>query len=256
MIAQLHLILPTVFGFSAVLYLWLAVRVSRASCETSNNMISYFLFLIGLMVAGSAFAYEAKDLNIYGIGRTLSFFSAGFLPIVFYSIYRQFTSGHAHPLLLVLLSIIPVVSTGLAMTNELHQLIWTVVETDGELRYSNANEHVWFNRVHAPFAYGLFGFSIIALMGRLPSIAVAHRRKVVLLIVCAVLPYTVSLSNVVLKFGPIDFPVHISDPCCFCCRFTGGQVWRCVSTILVRSPIKPCSIMFVIPSLSSIGRNG
>ena len=183
MIDQLHLILPAVFGLCAVLYLWLAIRVSRASSESSNNMISYFLFLIGLMVAGSAFSYEATDLNIYGIGRTLSFFSAGFLPVVFYIIYRQFTSGKAHPLVLVLLAIVPVVSTGLAMTNELHQLIWTVIETDGEVRFSYPDEHVWFNRVHGPFAYGLFGFSIIALTGRLPSIAVAHRKKVLLLII-------------------------------------------------------------------------
>lgn len=206
MIDQLHLVLPTVFGFSAVLYLWLAVRVSRASSESSNNMISYFLFLIGLMIAGSAFTYETKDLNIYGIGKTLSFFSAGFLPVVLYNIYRQYTSGKAPPLLLALLSIIPVVSTGLAMTNELHQLIWTVVESEGQTRFSFASEHVWFNRVHGPFAYGLFGFSIIALIGRLPSIAVAHRKKVLLLIICALLPYSISLSNVVLNFGPADFP--------------------------------------------------
>ena len=206
MIDQINVILPTVFGFAAVLYLWLAVRVSRASMDSSNSNVSFFLFLIGIMIAGSGFAYDTNNLSNYGIGRTLSFFSSGFIPIVFYSIYREYTSGKPHILVLVLLSIIPVISTGLAMTNELHQLIWTVVETDGEVRYSYASEHVWFSRVHGPFAYGLFGFSIIALTGRLPSIALAHRKKILILIICAVLPYVVSVGNVVLKFGPVEFP--------------------------------------------------
>lgn len=206
MINQLDAILPAVFGFSAVLYLWLAVRVSRASTESSNSAISYFLFLIGMMVAGSGFGHNAVDPNIYGIGRTLSFFSAGFLPVVFYSIYREFTAGKSHGFVLALFSIIPVISTGLAMTNELHHLVWTIVEVDGVVRFTDANEHVWFNRVHAPFAYGLFGFSLIALAGRLPSIALAHRKKVMLLIICAVLPFAVSIGNVVLRIGPPNFP--------------------------------------------------
>jgi hypothetical protein len=92
LIEQLDTILPTVFGLATVLYLWLAVRVSRESSEGSNNTVSYFLFLIGMMTAGSAFAYQTTDANIYGIGRTLTFFSAGFLPVALYSIYRQFTS--------------------------------------------------------------------------------------------------------------------------------------------------------------------
>ena len=70
---QFTLMLPVVFGFAAVLYLWLAVRVSRATQPQSNNAISYFLFLIGAMIAGSAFAFGTDDSNIYGIGRTLSF---------------------------------------------------------------------------------------------------------------------------------------------------------------------------------------
>ena len=68
MIEGLDLILPTGFGFAAVLYLWLAVRVSRASIGLSNSAISYFLFLMGIMVAGSAFAYNTADANLYGIG--------------------------------------------------------------------------------------------------------------------------------------------------------------------------------------------
>ena len=52
MIDQLTLILPTAFGFAAVVYLWLAVRVSRASTQSANSAISYFLFLIAAMVGG------------------------------------------------------------------------------------------------------------------------------------------------------------------------------------------------------------
>lgn len=205
-IEAFELILSTAFGLVSALYLWIAVRVSRASSDHSNNAVSYFLFLIGMMIAGSAFTFDTVDTGIYGIGRTLTFLSSGFLPVVLYSIYREFTIGRPPILLLVALSIIPVISTLLAMTNPLHQMIWSVVETNGVVRFTNAGDHLWFNRVHAPFAYGLFGYSIIALAGRLPSIALAHRRKVILLLVCAVLPFAVSVGNTILKIGPPSFP--------------------------------------------------
>ena len=206
MASQIMTALPAVFAFSAVIYLWLSVRVSRASQESSNNAVAFFLFLIGLMVAGSAFSFNTTDQNLYGIGRTLTFFSNGFIPVVFYSIYREFTAGKPHGVVLAALSVIPVISTLLAMTNSMHHLIWTVVEIDGHLRFSNAGSHVWFSRVHAPFAYGLFGFSLVAMAGRLPSIARAHRRKLVLLLGCAILPLGVSVSNVLLGIGPPSFP--------------------------------------------------
>jgi diguanylate cyclase (GGDEF)-like protein/PAS domain S-box-containing protein len=205
-IASLDLILPAAFGLAAVIYLWLAVRVSRASGDSSTNAISYFLFLIGTMVAGSAFAYNATDENIYGIGRTLSFLSGGFLPVVLYMIYREFTVGRPGKLALAVLSIVPVATTLLTITNPLHDMIWSTVEVDGIVRFTDASEHTWFNRVHAPVAYGLFGYSIIALAGRLPTIARAHRRKVVLLLACAVMPFFVSLCNTLLKIGPPTFP--------------------------------------------------
>ena len=54
----------------AVAYAALAVRVSRSGLQYANSMISFFLFLIAGMLAGSAFSYGATDANIYGIGRT------------------------------------------------------------------------------------------------------------------------------------------------------------------------------------------
>jgi len=206
MLERLDLVLPTFFGFAALLYLWLAVRVSRASAHSSNSAISYFLFLIGAMVAGSAFTYGTEDANLYGIGRTLGYFAAGFLPVVLYGIYREYTVGSTHSAVVAMLSVIPVVSTALAITNPLHHMMWAAVETESGMRFTNATEHLWFNRVHAPFAYGLFGYSIIAMFGRLPTIARAHRQKIILLLVCAVLPYLVSLGNNILGIGPIDFP--------------------------------------------------
>ncbi len=206
MIESLNLILPTAFGLAAVIYLWLAVRVSRASTGSSHNAISYFLFLIGIMVAGSAFVYNTTDADLYGIGRTLSFFSASFLPVVLYMIYRDFTVGRPSALMLTVLSIVPVATIVLTITNPLHHMIWAIVETDGVTRFTDVNEHLWFNRIHAPFAYGLFGYSIIALAGRLPTIARAHRKKVILLLVCAVMPYAVSVGNTLLDIGPPTFP--------------------------------------------------
>jgi len=206
MIEQLDDILPPILAFTTVLYLWMAIRVSRASIESANNTVSHFLFLVGMMTAGSAFAYGATDPHLYGIGRTLTFFSAGFVPVALYSIYREFTVGKSPVLAIAALSIIPIVSTGLAMTNDLHHLIWSVVEIDGEVHFTQPDEHFWFKRVHAPYSFGLFGFSLIAMAGRLPTIARAHRRKIILLLTCAALPFAVSVGNTLLRIGPIEFP--------------------------------------------------
>ena len=190
----------------AVAYAALAVRVSRSSPQYANSMVSFFLFLIAGMLAGSAFSYNATDANLYSIGRTLSFFSAGFIPIIFYMIYRDYTVGPPSTLILIVLSIVPMVTTGLALTNSMHNIIWVVNETASGLSYSEITDHYWYNRIFAPFSYGLFAYSAIALMGRLPSIAPAHRKTISLLLVCALLPFAVSIANTFLGMGPPDFP--------------------------------------------------
>jgi PAS domain S-box-containing protein len=96
------------------------------------------------------------------------------------------------------------------VTNPLHEMIWSVVETADGTRFTAATEHAWFRRVHAPFAYGLFGYSLVALAGRLPTIARAHRTRVLLLLVCAALPFATNFANTLLKIGPYDFPATSS----------------------------------------------
>ena len=198
--------LPPILATVAIAYVILALRVSRSGPQHADNMVSFFLILIGGMLAGSAFSYNASDANLYGIGRTLSFFSAGFIPIVFYTIYRNFTAGPPSALVIVMLSIIPVATTGLALTNSLHSIIWVAHETANGLSTSIITDHYWYNRVYAPFTYGLFAYTAIALVGQLPNIAPAHRKTILMLLVGAVLPFLVSIANNILGIGQSGFP--------------------------------------------------
>lgn len=196
--------LPMIFALAATIYLGLAVFVSRSSPQ---SVIGFFLFLLGIMVAGAAFSYGTSDPHLFGIGRVLSFFAAGFIPVTFYSIYRQYTVGPARTIVIAILSIIPIATTALAMTNSMHGMIWGVLETPDGPVFSDVTSHWWFTRVHAPFAYGLFGLSLLALGGRLSSIAPAHRTKILVLLICATVPFAGSIANTFFGVGPLDFPV-------------------------------------------------
>jgi diguanylate cyclase (GGDEF)-like protein/PAS domain S-box-containing protein len=199
----LETMLPPIFGFAGVIYLGLAVYVSRSSPQ---SVVGFVMFLMGVMVAGTAFAYGATDITLFNIGRVLNFAAAAFLPVAFYAVYRQFTATPPNPFMLALLLIIPLCTTALALTNTWHGLVWTVTETDVGLQFSKTTDSLWFRQVHAPYSYGLFGLAAIALTSRLSSIAPAQRRTVVLMLVCALLPFSLSFANNFFGFGSPDFP--------------------------------------------------
>ena len=202
--------LPMVFGLAGLAYLWLAVRVARASQQSAGSSISYFLFLIGALLTGTAFWYGTSDLNLFGIGRTLTLFATGFIPVVMYAIYREYTVGRPSYRLIALLSIVPATTTVLAITNPAHGLLWSAAVVDGGIQFSHVRDFAWLRNVHMPLAYGLFAYALVALAGRLPTIARAHRRKVVLLLVCAFLPFAVNIANTMFDIGRYEFPYTAS----------------------------------------------
>ena len=213
MMEILDLLLRPTFFIAAAIYIALAVRVTRSSPQHANSVIAFFPDADWCAVAGSAFSYGTQDPNIYGIGRVLAFFASGFLPLAFFVVYREYTVGPPHPLIIAMLSVIPIATTLLALTNSMHNIIWAVVETETGSYFSDITDHYWFSRVHAPFMYGLFLYAVIGLVGRLPTIAPAHRKTVILLLGCALLPFLVSISNVYLGMGPPDFPFVLIVVC-------------------------------------------
>ena len=207
----LDLLLRSALGIGALLYLVLAVRVARAGSQYGSSVIAFFFFLAGLLVAGAAFSFATDDPRLYGIGRTLTFFSSGFLPVVFYVVYREYTVGPPRAILIAMLSVIPIATTVLALTNSVHGIVWAVVESETGIRFTDVTEHFWFNRVHMPFIYGVFLYTAFSLAGRLPTIALAHRRFVIILLVSAALPFAASVMNIVLKIGSLEFPFTASS---------------------------------------------
>ena len=206
MLDNLTLILPLVFAIAAIIYLWLGIRTSHQAGPEEYNAIGPILFLIGVMIAGSALTFNTIDPAVYNVGRVLGFFSAGFLPVVLFTIYRQYVVGTPSKQVLAVLSIVPVLTLILAVSNPWHNMLWAIVDSGGEKRYTHASEHFWFSSVFAPYAYGLFAFSAAALASRLPTVAAAYKRKVTVLLICAVLPFAVSFANTQLGIGPPDFP--------------------------------------------------
>ena len=206
MLDWLQQLVPPFLGVVAIAYAGLAVRIMRSGRQYANSMISFLMCLFAGFLAGAAFSYGATDAALFGVGRMLSFFSVGFIPIVFYIIYREYTVGTPGTLVVAILSIIPVATTALALTNSMHNFLWVAVETAGGLSVTEVTEHYWYNRAFSPFVYGLLGFAAIALAGRLSSIASAHRKTVSLLLVCGMLPYLVALTTTLTDIGPPEFP--------------------------------------------------
>ena len=200
------LVINPLLAVAAVAYGALALRVSRSGQQYQNSMVSYFLVLVAGMLAGSAFSYGATDVDLYNVGRALSYSSAVFLPLVFYSIYREYTVGPPPAAVIAALAVVPVLSLILALTNSMHNLLWVATEVPGGVMHSDMTEHLFYTRVYAPYTYGLFAYTAIALAARLPTIAPAHRVTVARLLGFAVLPFAISIANTFLGMGAQDFP--------------------------------------------------
>ena len=203
-------IVPLVLAVFAVLYLGLAAFVARSTPQNPNHLISGFHVLIACYVASAAFSYGATDATLFGVGRVLALFSASFIPVMFYLVYRRYTVGAPHPLVIAMLSIVPIATTVLALTNAQHGMIWSAVETETGLVYSAFRDHTWYMRVHVPFAYSLFAYSAVAFIAHLPMIAPAHRGIIGMMLTCALLPYAVNIANNFLGMGPPEFPFTAS----------------------------------------------
>lgn len=194
--------LPALLGLASILYLALAVHLLRRSPQ---SLIGLFVLAFGIIVAGPVFYYGTDDAVRYGIGRVLSYAGSGLVPVLFFALYRQFVGAISRPVIGALL-VIPAITVLLALSNAWHGLLWVPVASEAGNGFTDINRHAWFRYVFAPYAYGLFGFTWIALLSRLDTIAPAQRGRITLLLVISALPFGISFANTMLGLGSIEFP--------------------------------------------------
>ncbi len=194
-------------GIGAVAYAALALQIGRNQARHGRSMLSYLMLLFAGLLAGSAFSYGASTVELYNVGRALSFIAAGFLPLSAYLLYTEYSSTRPGKLPIGLLLVIPVVTIAMALTNSSHSWLWAAYAAEDGLRVSSVTDHGWYTAVYAPYVYGLVGVAGITMAARLPSLAAAHRKTVSMLLACAMLPFAVNIANTFLAMGPPDFPL-------------------------------------------------
>jgi diguanylate cyclase (GGDEF)-like protein len=103
-----------------------------------------------------------------------------------------------------LLLVVPVVSVGMAATNEWHHLLWTNVTLIDAWGVTAIYEHgPWFG-AEAAYAYGLVGVGLVALVVAIFRYPVAYAARIRLVIVGSLVPICAS----VLYASGLDAPVH------------------------------------------------
>jgi diguanylate cyclase (GGDEF)-like protein/PAS domain S-box-containing protein len=200
-------VLRLLFAVAAAIYVALGIRTLRSVPEFANGVVAWLLLLIGVLLAGTALSYATSSPPVAEVGRVLSVFASGFLAVAFYVVYREYTVGPAKPAVVALLSIVPLATVVLAVTNPMHGMIWAQAATAAGSNIYEVTEQLWFSRVHAPYLYGLIAYALMGMGMRLPTIAPAHRGTVMILIASGLVPLTVSVGNLVWGIAPPGVPL-------------------------------------------------
>ena len=195
-------------GLAAVLSVFLAERAWRGreaargvaiSMVFMGMVIIWWIALYALEIASMSesvkeFAYYAKFVGIVAA------------PVAWFLFAMEY-GGHqiwATRQRLMLLSIIPIITTLLIWTNNAHHLMWqsfSIVQ-NGEFSLTNTPPAVWF-WVHSAYSYLLILSSTFVLFRQFISSPSVYRRQLIALLVAIIAP---TVANVITLFGnlPLD----------------------------------------------------
>jgi len=207
MIPMSYSVVMIALGLAAVLSVFLAARAWRGRATAPGValamtfmmlvivwwLVLYMLEIAATNAAVKEFAYYAKFLGI-AIG-----------PVAWFLFAMEY-SGHtiwASRQRLVLLSIIPVITTILIWTNNSHHLMWQSfsIVSNGEFTLTDTPPAIWF-WVHSAYSYLLILSSTFVLFRQFISSPSVYRRQLIALLVAIVAP---TIGNIVTLFGNLPF---------------------------------------------------
>lgn len=207
MLTFLATVLPPTFGAAAFVYLALAVSVLHPLGSMRDNATGYLLLLTGIYLAATGLWFGSTEAILVGAGRTLSLFASGFLPVALYALYRGYAGQPLARWEFGVLCIVPVTTFLLVLTNPVHGAFLRADAMTPSYHYADLARHPWFSYLFMPYSYGLFGYSLFALAGKLSGLSRAHRKPVIGVIASAALPALGWLLQPVTGIDPGQLPI-------------------------------------------------
>lgn len=191
----LDILLATLLSVSAVCYLLLGVRLVSLRSDAGRMPAGALFMIISFWVVGGAVELMSTSFMMFSVGRTLHFIGTALLPVSAYLCFRELVGSVAPTRMVVLLLLIPVVSITLAATNQYHEFMWYLPATNvaGEFLTRPRQWGTWFLFMHAPYSYAVMAAAVVTLVAHFSTVATAHRRGLLLLIVACIAPASATL---------------------------------------------------------------
>ena len=210
---NLHVALSVLLIFSAACYALLGLRLVVSRREVGSVPIGVLFIVIALWVMGGAIELLSSSFTMFSIGRTGHFIGTALVPVVAYVCFREYTGTDTTGSRLAVLMIIPLISIGLAATNQYHELMWygPFVNETGEFLTYPAEWGPWFLFAHLPYSYIVIGVAIFTLLAHSSAVAPAHRRGLFLLTAACIGPliataaYDVGVGPDTISYVPLVF---------------------------------------------------
>jgi diguanylate cyclase (GGDEF)-like protein len=210
---NLHVALSVLLIFSAACYTLLGLRLVVSRREVGSVPIGVLFIVIAFWVMGGAIELLSSTFTMFSIGRTGHFIGTALVPIVAYVCFREYTGTETTGSRLAVLMIIPLISIGLAATNQYHELMWygPFVNEAGDFLTYPAKWGPWFLFAHLPYSYIVIGAAIVTLLAQSSAVAPAHRRGLFLLTAACIVPlaataaYDVGVGPDTISYVPLAF---------------------------------------------------
>lgn len=176
-------IITAIAAFVAIGFLW----DKRKSQEV--KYLIYLEFFVSIWAIAYAFEFATYDLPTKIFWSKLSYFGIAFLPVLYFLFTTAFSQKNKliNTRNIILLSIIPVLTIGLILTNDIHKLVWKDVTQDPVLNVAHYHHGVWF-WIYWGYAMILFASGLYNLIHSIYKFTAYYKSQITILLFASIIP--------------------------------------------------------------------
>lgn len=195
-------------GITAILSVTLAIRAwrQRSVSGAVAASIAFLMLAVIWWIVGYTFEIVSVDPSLKLVWYRAKFLAIVAIPVIWFAFAAHYTRREKWVTTrwLLLLAIVPALTTLFIWTNPLHHLMWESYrpETIGEISIIFSETAIWF-WVHSFYSYGLIVIGTALLIRQFAGSPRLYRRQLMAVFVAAAVPSAASAATV---FGslPID----------------------------------------------------